>query len=424
MIALAAKLAGRVAADGDIIKFYCPASVTLLEGGDPYEGSTLGDGYIYPPFFALAVFPLALLPRYLTASLWVILSLLSLAFLFLTALYLLERPRVRLRLWLRNKAALSTQGNIIWLVIPVAVLSARYCQDDLIHGQINIVLWAASLSALYFAETRRPLVAGALLGVAFATKFTTGALLLYFIMKKEYRVIFVTFATAIFFYVAPAAVLGWARNAALLGEWYEVVLRNAARIAFVYAGDWNMSLAAVIYRLGRDLGFSDIQLCYRGAGAVNCINWAAAAFLISPVAISFAADRRKGGGRALAGDRLRLSLIILVGVVAAPFSWVAHYVATFFPYAAAVYYLRRASRNVRIACIALLALSFAAHSLTTSDIWGFAFRDAIFYRYGCIVWSALFLYAALVVLLFHLRARSGTGRPRLSAPLHPGQAGE
>jgi hypothetical protein len=127
---------------------------------------------------------------------------------------------------------------------------------------------------------------------------------------------------------------------------------------------------------------------------------------------------KKRAGSA-ASDNLLLGLIVLTGVLLQPLAWLQHFVVAIFPYMAVLYYARRGGPGgARNACYALVALSFAAHTLTTADIWGTATED-VFFRLKIITFGMLLLYAAVVIQLF-----AACRRPRLPTALHAGEGCE
>jgi hypothetical protein len=396
---------------GDIAIFF-EGGRAIIEDRDPYAASCVGCGFINPPYFALLMVPFAAAPRVIAATVWFLLNFASLVLLFATALYLLERPGVGIAPWLRAKLSRLAKGKLNIFVVAAAVITAPLWYENLTYGQINIHICTLSLLGVYFATAGSFVVGGALLGAAFAPKLFAVPVLLYLFIKREYRAAACALLVAGALFVAPAALLGWGRNAALLQSWYDNVIGPAKGLAFVYGGDFNISLIAVIYRLCRSLGLDDSALIYRRAFNLNTLNWVLAALLLSPLAVSILRGRGRdaGGGRASATvEGLRLSFIIVTGLLLLPFAWAGYYVAAVLPVMAIVYALRETpSRTARAICAGLLVLFFAAFGcFASTDIWGEG--KAVFYRYGLITAGGLFLYAAITLLLFSPRLKGPAG---------------
>ncbi len=399
---------GRCTRHGDT-KFFFAAGEAILEGGDPYVDSVVGGGYLYPPFFAVLMVPFHLMPRLLAETLWFALNFASLVLLFATSLYLLEAPPKRLGPWLRGKLGRLTEGRLSWVVVATAVVSARYWMDNIGYGHVNGVLWMLSLLGVYFALRGRGPGGGALLGGAIAAKLITAPVAVYLAVKRRWAAVGVAIAAAVVLLVAPALALGWERNAALLADWYVKVVRSSLVESYFLGYDYNMSLHSLIYVYARELsGAADGLTLYRPAWFPYA-RWAVTVVLVAPFFLPYAFRRRPNGAVSPVTGGLQLSILILAGVLLSPASWPSHFVATVFPYMAVLYVLRGTpSRGLRVAGYLLLALSFAAHSLTSGDIWGAAMREA-FYDIKCITWATLLLYAAVVAAL--VRRCTARGRP-------------
>lgn len=405
-LGLAVKAIDKSFRRGDLRTFIV-AGKGIWENTQPYAGSSAGAGFIYPPYFAVLMVPFALPPRVVGATAWFAFNFAALVLLFATSLYMLERPAATMAPWLRAKLRALWNGKINAVLAAAVVITGPLWLENLNFGTINVHLCALALLGVYFAATGKRAVGGLLLGAAVAPKFVIAPVLLYVLIEKEYRVVAYALATVAALYVAPAAVLGWGRNAALFGAWYGKVIGPAKGAAFAYGMGYNISLIAAIYRLCVSAGICGADFIYRSPFVFNGLNVVLAAAFLSPLAFYALKRRRVGGetGRRDEGvaDALRLSLIIVCGLLFVPFTWGAYYVAAVLPVMAVLYALRRmSSRPARFVCPALLALFFVAFAcLTSSDIWGE--ERFAFYYYGLVTAGGLCLYAAVVVALFSPR---------------------
>ena len=401
-LGLAVKAVDKSFRRGDLRTFIV-AGKGIIEYTQPYAGSSAGAGFIYPPYFAVLMVPFAAAPRVVGATAWFLLNFAALVLLFATSLYLLERPSARMAPWLRAKLRVLWNGKVNGVVAAAVVITGPLWLENINFGTINIQLCALALLGVYFAAGGKRVVAGILLGAAVSPKFFAAPVLLYLFFKKEYRPVAYALATVALLYGAPAALLGWGRNAALLGAWYGKVIAPAKGAAFAYGMGYNISLMAVIYRLCEALRFCDAGSVYRTRFLFNALNLALAALSLSPLAFYFLKRRRAGeeAGPRHDGvvDGLRLSLIIVCGLLFIPFTWGAYYVAAALPVMAVLYAQREiASRRARLVCPVLLVLFFVAFAcFTSSDIWGKG--KAVFYYYGLVTAGGLSLYAAVVVAL-------------------------
>jgi hypothetical protein len=389
---------------GDV-KFYFPAGKAVLAGDELYGSSCIGGGYLYPPFFALLMVPFALLPHYVGAAVWFVLGAASLFFFFAISLYFVEAPSARLAPWLREKLRALSHGKFNLVLVLAAVLAGRFWLDNLRYGLVDVHLWSLSLLGVYFAVSGRRVMGGALLGLTMATKPITATVLFFLLLRREYRAPLFAMALVAVLYLAPAAVLGWGRNAELLGVWYERVVRSASTEFYVYAYEYNQSFPSLAFSYANLLRGGGSAALSMVPPAFPYIKWAGNVLAALAVAVASVKYLRRPRAPAESfwnapASCTVLALVMLTGVIFEPLSWVGYYVATLFPYVVVLYAARNwAGKGVAVALYVLLGLSFLIHSVVGADFWGAETKEMLL-DYKCVTWSALLVYAALLVALF------------------------
>ncbi|WP_109508870.1 glycosyltransferase 87 family protein [Nocardioides speluncae] len=155
LVAVAAAVIGAVIGEFPDLHVYRYGGRSVLDQVPGYESDDPVTGYplTYPPFAALAMVPLALLPGWLAAGLWTALSAGCLA----GAVVLVRREH--------------DQQVAGWLVLAVAAGSPALepVWQNYSFGQINLILMLAILVDLVFPERRW---SGLLLGIAAGIKLT------------------------------------------------------------------------------------------------------------------------------------------------------------------------------------------------------------------------------------------------------------
>ncbi len=202
-----------------------------LGGGDMYgplpeTAAHIVLPFIYPPFAALLMVPLAVVPWIVAWAGMLALSVLSLG----ATLYIVAR-----RLWPSGGLGGALSVASIALPLALAVQPGRAIDFDnpvlggpplalepvlqtIEFGQINLLLMA--LVALDCLVERPKWPRGMLIGIAAAIKLTPAAFVLYFLLRRDYRSAAVAagsgvVATAIGFAVAPGSSLTfWLGNPA------------------------------------------------------------------------------------------------------------------------------------------------------------------------------------------------------------------
>jgi hypothetical protein len=234
------------------------------------------------------------------------------------------------------------------------------------------------------------------------------------LIRREFRALLSAVIAAAVLITASAAFLGWGRNARLIRRWYQVVLAPAVAENYFNVIERNESLPASLYAYNRLINRGDPPRYLYVRRHLRWVNAAAVALFASVIAffvIKCGFIKRRDGP---AADNLLLGLIALTGVLLQPLAWLQHFVVAIFAYMAVLYYGPRIeAAGVRYACYALVALSFAGHTLIAADLWGAGTEDA-FFRLKTVTVAILLLYAALVVQLLAVCRRR-----RLPAPLPP-----
>ncbi len=384
--------------------WYYWAGSRVFEGADLY--TYVLDGYIYPPFFAVAMYPLSLLPRTLAASIWYAGNLVSLVTLFGVTYYLLVNPVEGFIPWARGQWRRLARGKGDAVVAITFVATAPFWALNLQLGQINIYLWALAVTAVYLDRRGRPWLAGVLLGCACAIKLAPALIFLYFLVRRRYAAVAIAVVTAVLLFLAPAVFTGWDRNVELVREWQWRVVRAGMVEDFVYCVEGNQSLGAFVYRGCQLLGICSGEEPADVVAAKPFIKAVTAAAVVLLFVLAFLRRRAPRDGpadvRVAAADNLYFSLTVAAAALISPFAWDAHYVELVIPFMAAVYALKTfVNRGVfKTFCIALLSGGVLL-SFVTSNLWGAAVA-AVAYHYRGIAAAAILVYAAVLLLLIKM----------------------
>ena len=155
LIAAAAALAGWLHSDLTDLHVYRHAGQALLDGLSPYaaDDPVTGLPFTYPPFAAVVMLPLAVLPAQAAAAVWTAASVAALAAVVVIAL---------------REVHLDARG---WLVaaLVIGALALEPVWQNLSFGQVNLVLMAAVVVDLTRPDRR---FSGVLVGLAAAVKLT------------------------------------------------------------------------------------------------------------------------------------------------------------------------------------------------------------------------------------------------------------
>ena len=284
----------------------------------------------YLPAFAIVMAPFAGLEPQIAKALWFAMSVGLLAAFVRWSVYALADRR-------RSERT---------LMVLAVVLMAKFYGHELTLGQSNILLGTVLVTALLAVEAGRPLVAGALFGLAVFVKPYAVILLPWAAVSCGLGAALVSGGVVLAGLLLPVAMYGWTGNLDLLWAWYRTVTGSTA--STLVGGD-NISLAGM---WGKWLG--------AGAPATILATVSGLAMLGLVVAIWF---RRRA---VAAPDYLEVALLMLLVPLLSPQGW--DYVLLLAT--PAVVCLVDRWGDLGPAWRGLVAASLAAMGLTLYDVMG------------------------------------------------------
>ena len=175
------------ATDGDF-KLHWEFGRRFLAGDFLYAG---GMHLPYPPFWAMAHAPAALVPMPVAKALLFPVGVAALIIL-LRILRALASPAFHLH---RRRA--------FWVATLTLLLASRYVIRDMAELGVNTALVALTWLAIYLWTQRRDFLGGTTLGLAIALKCTPAIFVGYFLWKRQWRMFAITCAAALLFTLVP-----------------------------------------------------------------------------------------------------------------------------------------------------------------------------------------------------------------------------
>jgi len=324
----------------DFGTFYAAARA-MRSGRDPYDAATLESfrdeereymsakfgtrmapgseplPYIYPPALALLLIPLTIAGYSAGLGLWFVLNhaffIASVAILF-RAFYGQADP-----------AKTAVVAFVAGVFFPV--------QFDLDIGQANLLVLMVVSSAFLAEKRERPLLSGALVGLATAIKLTPGLLFLSHAVRGRWKGVAAGVAVVLVLQFAAAELVGWEKS---LG-WVGLLVHQADRPEI--ASSANQSLLGFIRRLCGE-SYSPI----RGPGLVGWLWPTSVALLGAATLVALIVKRRSSA-------LLQFSLLLAVALIVSPKSWIHHFVLLL-----PVYLMLFSECHIQIASVASFVL--------------------------------------------------------------------
>jgi hypothetical protein len=255
---------------------YIAAGRALLDHQDIYLAENArGWRYVYPPPFAILLAPLTQMPLAWGALLWYLLTVAAIgASAVMPAALLGDTP-------LRDKPHL-VYGLPLLSVITLLI-------SGILRSQASPFMFFFMIATFYFHLKNRPIAAGFSLACAALLKVFPLALIVYFIMRRQWRAVLATLAAlALLGIVLPSLYWGWQFNLDQIARWIDVVghpamMQNTdrAQASSLYgqllntAKPRNQSLEALFLSLGMPAGLTRYAVA-ASAALMLAAMWAAA----------------------------------------------------------------------------------------------------------------------------------------------------
>jgi len=367
----------------DFTVFYTAAYSALETNGNPYT-IKISDKtpYLYLPLFAQMISPLALLPLPAAAFLW----------------YLANVAALVVTLILPGRLFKHDLRTGIVVALIAFALTARFIIDNLLMGQVNIVITFLVVASLYLLNRERILLSALSLALAISFKLTPGLFLLYHLFKRRLKYSALTIGLLLVLNLFSFAVMGATAPDALTG-WYQRTILNGQGFDWAYCG--NQSLRGFLERTLTD--------SYTGTGEaprVNLVNidksWLSilwmlgVATVVGVIAIFSSSSNSQSKSLSNLQAASEWGTVSCGMLLISNLSWKAHFVGLILPYVVLVECYRSLKREgARRVLLVVIGASFALCSLTSIGIVGLRLNH-IAESYSCVLAGAVILFIGLL----------------------------
>jgi alpha-1,2-mannosyltransferase len=342
--------------------------------------------YLYAPVVTFVFVPLAFLPRLPAAILWYA----------LTIALLLHSVRISERL-VYGASGRAPPG--FRLVVLLCVL--RFADNNLGHGQINVLLLWLVLVAYDAAARGRLWSAGFALAAAVFTKFFPLVFLLHLALARRWRFLGTTSVALGVLFLAPA--LWWGDGYFdVLGDWVAVLRAQAGH--YDVANKINQSISAFTHRLFRPHA-GGAPLAVLDPATVATITLALHVAALAAL-VHHSLFRRDRTAPPAGRDGEELALYLLYATVASHYSWKYYFIDLLLP---TVVVFRRAAEGRQIGGAWILGLAFVANLLPGLRLFGKA-ASIQFQLWSFHFLSVVLLFAAIAWLSREPRSTVSTGK--------------
>jgi len=194
--------------DGYDFSSYLLSSKALWEGDNPYETNSQFP-YIYPLFLAVIITPLTYVPYWLANLLFLLINISGLVTIYLIITKLFSKEF----------------GSIINYSIPllvVCIILLDIIQNNLLNGQINIVVLLLSVFFLLYLNKEEYILSSIFLAAAIAIKLTPLIFIFFLLKRKRFKELGLTFLFTVFFIFAIPYMISGSETT----EYYKIYLNK------------------------------------------------------------------------------------------------------------------------------------------------------------------------------------------------------
>ena len=228
---------------GDFIG-YVMAGNFVLNGENIYRYTEINT---WPPFFSIFSVPIAIIDnfsQYLVRFLWLLGSII--------AMYAVINHTTKLTInkttTISFKSSRTISHNSIsivhWIVLIPLLIILRYIWANLGNIQINIYMLLLAMLCISSFSKGKDNLAALFLAFSISLKVYTIFIFLYFVIKREYKIVGYTLLFVAIFSVIPFLVFGIEQTVDYYIHWYE---HNVKPFAFI--GHKNQSYFSMVRRL-------------------------------------------------------------------------------------------------------------------------------------------------------------------------------
>lgn len=206
---------GHTSGDFDI---YISASKNYLAKASIYTPHQGIEEFKYLPFFALLFSPLAMCNKVFSLYLWGILNIALLYCMF----YLLYKL----------KQISFNRFRDFFIIFCLFALTGRYIFSNIKVGQVNILLSSLLVLTIYFEIKKKPFLASIPLALSLTIKLFPLLFLVYFVLRRRFKIVFFTFFLTLIFLLLPSVYSGFSLNLKYLQEWFDLIKSTPANMLY------------------------------------------------------------------------------------------------------------------------------------------------------------------------------------------------
>ncbi|MBK9256381.1 MAG: DUF2029 domain-containing protein [Saprospiraceae bacterium] len=391
---------------GDFIG-YVMAGNLVLEGKDIYTNPLINT---WPPFFSIVSVPIALLDnfnKYFVRFLWLAGSLYAMFIIMKYTVKLVLKKDLKLYPFhVENNSFKNVTSITEWVILIPFLIIFRYVLDNLSNIQINIYMLFFAMSSIWLFVKNRHLPAALILAFSISIKVYTIFLLIYFIIKREYRIASYAILFCLIFALIPFLVFGYSQSIEYYTFWYHNAVAPFADVGHKNQSFFSMMRSLLAHEspglnqpLNKELYINILDLPIQQVKLISYSIVFLAGLLVTYL------FRNKLSDKSNLKAFLEYALILNVTPLLSPLAWKAYFIFLFpsyfmnylLIYANPVTLGKKTALYVKLSYyISILLVVFS------SELFLGGYLSDVFEAYSCITVGSILI--AINLLIFHQNA--------------------
>ncbi len=389
---------------GDFIG-YVLAGNLVIEGDNIYNQPAINT---WPPFFSIVSVPIAVVDNfniYLIRFIWLIMCIYAMFHIIAYTTKLTIKRK--LKLFPLKQPKKLTESNIyithFIILIPILIIF-KYILDNLSNIQINIFMLLIVMSSIYYFSKGKDMLAAIILAFGISIKVYPVFLLLYFVVKREFKISVYTVFFCILFSAVPFLVFGYAQTLEYYSFWYNYNVAPFASVAHKNQSFFSM-MRSLLTHDSPGLNQPLNQAIYLNVVNLTIEQVKIVSYAIVAIAGSFvvALFRNKLAEKNNLKSFLEYAFIMTIIPILSPLAWKAYFIFLFSGYFINYLFIYQYKNTLNNVLNYYLKISFYISILLvvfTSDLFLGKYLSDIFETFSCITIGTILL--AINILIFYV----------------------
>ncbi len=383
---------------------YILAGNLVLDGENIYKNPFINT---WPPFFSLVCVPLAIVDnfnKFFIRFIWLSMSILAMMHIIKYTISMsINRKLVFSSIKLKDKISKSTICISHWMVLVPILIVFRYILDNLANIQINIFILFLCLSSIYYFSKDRDVLAAFVLAFGISIKVYPIFLFLYFLVKRQYKIVLFSTLFCLIFSCIPVFIFGIEQTIEYYKFWYEHNVLPFASVAHKNQSYFSMMRSLLMYEspglnqpLNQEIYVNILNLSIE---KVKVVSYSLIAMAGSFVIYLFREKlRQKNGLKAF----LEYSFILTITPILSPLAWKAYFIFLFPGYFINYLFLFQFANTLNNVTRSYLMVSFYVSIVLivfTSELFVGKYISDVFEAFSCITLATILV--AINILIFY-----------------------